>query len=251
MWRLSTSPPRVSVSFNVPNRAYHHGNLRRALLDGAVALFAKRGNFDFTFRELAREAGVTHNAPYRHFAGKSELLAAVRGEGFANLARVAHAALAARATMRAIACARSAKPTRFAIAWPHHFRLMLHNPFEGDAPEQNRGSVHAAARRDRRRPCARRAPQRFTARELALAAWALVHGVSSLIASGQLSEGEAHIKKCMRVLDAVFFDGAAKRTSRKAARRKSVTAAFTPGRRCDRRTVVLLNPGGLLPAAGV
>jgi AcrR family transcriptional regulator len=196
----------------VPSRAYHHGNLRRALIDGAVALFAQRGTFDFTFRELAREAGVTHNAPYRHFAGKADLLAAVRAEGFADLARVSHAALARasddpRDRVRALGEAY----VRFAIGRPHHFRLMLHNPFEGDTPETNReafqllhdvideGRASGALRND------------LTARELALAAWSLVHGFSSLMVSGQLSEAEARIKKYMRVLDDVFFDGAARR----------------------------------------
>jgi hypothetical protein len=56
---------------------YHHGNLRRALLDAALALFAERGRFDFTMRELARAAGVTHNAPYRHFADRWALLDAL------------------------------------------------------------------------------------------------------------------------------------------------------------------------------
>jgi AcrR family transcriptional regulator len=201
----------------VPGRAYHHGNLRRALLDSAVALFAKRGNFDFTFRELAREAGVTHNAPYRHFTGKADLLAAVRAEGFANLARVSHSALARcsddpRARVRALGEAY----VRFAIAWPHHFRLMLHNPFEGETPETNREALmllHDVLEEGRARGVLR---YDLTARELALTAWALVHGLSSLITSGQLPKGEAHIKKCMRVLEDVFFEGAAKRTSRKS-----------------------------------
>ena len=59
----------------------------------ALDMFAARGAFDFTLRELAREAGVTHNAPYRHFAGKAELLAALREEGFAALAEDAKTAM--------------------------------------------------------------------------------------------------------------------------------------------------------------
>jgi AcrR family transcriptional regulator len=207
----------------VPSRAYHHGNLRRALLDGAVGLFAKRGNFDFTFRELAREAGVTHNAPYRHFTGKADLLAAVCAEGFANLARASRAALArssddARERVRALGEAY----VRFAIAWPHHFRLMLHNPFEGEMPEKSREAfvlLHDAIEEGRARGVLR---NDLSARELALVAWAFVHGLASLIATGQLPEGEARIKKRMRMLEAVFFDGAAKRTSRRATKRENV-----------------------------
>jgi AcrR family transcriptional regulator len=65
--------------------AYHHGNLREALLDAAVSLIAEVGLKAFTLREVARRAGVSHNAPYRHFQDKEELLAAVRTQGFREL----------------------------------------------------------------------------------------------------------------------------------------------------------------------
>ena len=69
------------------NRAYHHGNLRRALLDAALQLVAERGIPDFTLREVARQAGVSHNAPYHHFADKAELVSALTIEGFQTLER--------------------------------------------------------------------------------------------------------------------------------------------------------------------
>lgn len=73
-------------------RPYHHGDLRRALLDAALQLVAERGINNFTLREVARQAGVSHNAPYNHFADKAELVAALTLEGFQKLE------LAARAT---------------------------------------------------------------------------------------------------------------------------------------------------------
>ena len=66
-------------------RPYHHGDLRRALLDAALQLTASRGRPDFTLREVARQAGVSHNAPYSHFADKAELVAALTVEGFQKL----------------------------------------------------------------------------------------------------------------------------------------------------------------------
>jgi AcrR family transcriptional regulator len=219
MLRLSTLGASLA---EVPSRAYHHGNLRRALIDGAVALFAQRGTFDFTFRELAREAGVTHNAPYRHFSGKADLLDAVRAEGFADLARACHAALSRasddpRDRVRALGGAY----VRFAIAHPHHFRLMLHNPFEGETPEKNREAfqlLHDVIDEGRAKGALR---ADLTARELALAAWSLVHGFSSLMVAGQLSEAEGRTRKYMRVLDAVFFDGASRRAARKSGTLRS------------------------------
>lgn len=57
--------------------SYHHGDLRRALVDAALALVAETGRWDLSLREVARRAGVSHNAPYAHFQDKGALLAAV------------------------------------------------------------------------------------------------------------------------------------------------------------------------------
>src|SRR5580658_10876521 len=69
-----------------PERPYHHGNLKPALLRAAVELIAEVGPAAFTLREVARRAGISHNAPYRHFREKDELVAAVAAEGFERLA---------------------------------------------------------------------------------------------------------------------------------------------------------------------
>lgn len=199
--------------------AYHHGNLRRTLLDAALALFAERGTFDFTLRELAREAGVTHNAPYRHFAGKGELLAALRAEGFAALADASRAALERssddpRARVRSLGEAY----VRFALARPLHFRLMLHNPLdEGAEPSPTdpaRHQPHAGEAfgilRDTLDAARKKGVVRddLSARELALGAWALVHGLSSLAVAGQIPADEARLRRYVKLLDKLFFEGA-------------------------------------------
>ena len=56
---------------------YHHGDLKAALVDGAIELIAERGVRGFSLAELSRRLGVTVAAPYRHFADRDELLAAV------------------------------------------------------------------------------------------------------------------------------------------------------------------------------
>jgi AcrR family transcriptional regulator len=60
---------------------YHHGDLRAALVDAAVAVIAERGVRDFSMAEASRRLGVTTAAPYRHFADRDELLAAVAARG--------------------------------------------------------------------------------------------------------------------------------------------------------------------------
>jgi AcrR family transcriptional regulator len=192
-------------------RAYHHGNLRRALLDAALALFVERGSFDFTLRELARHAGVTHNAPYRHFAGKSDLLEALREEGFAALARACQAALASspEADLRARVRLLGEAYVRFAVAHPHRFRLMSNNPLGEPRGDDARGEafamLHAALDEARRAGVVR---SDLSTRETALGAWALVHGLASLLVEGHVPATEARLKRYVKTLDALFFEGA-------------------------------------------
>ena len=66
-------------------RPYHHGNLRAALLDAAEQTLGQRGVRELSLRELAREVGVSHGAPRRHFADKQALLDALAQDGFERL----------------------------------------------------------------------------------------------------------------------------------------------------------------------
>ncbi len=66
-------------------RSYHHGNLRAELLDTAIAQLREVGADELSLRALAREIGVSQTAPYRHFADKGELLAAMATRGYRDL----------------------------------------------------------------------------------------------------------------------------------------------------------------------
>jgi AcrR family transcriptional regulator len=69
----------------VSTARYHHGDLRRSLLDAAVAAARERGPDGLALRELARTVGVSHNAAYRHFAGREQLVEAVAEVGLGGL----------------------------------------------------------------------------------------------------------------------------------------------------------------------
>jgi AcrR family transcriptional regulator len=112
--------------------AYHHGDLRNALVSSAVRLIGNGGISAFSLREAAREVGVSANAAYRHFDDKSALLSAVAEDGFARLA-----ARMRRAMKRATA-GQGAEPSsiarfkavgrayvEFAIDQPEIFRVMF------------------------------------------------------------------------------------------------------------------------------
>lgn len=62
---------------NTRTKPYHHGDLKAALIGGAIELIVQRGAHKFSLAELSRRLGVTVSAPYRHFANRDELLAAV------------------------------------------------------------------------------------------------------------------------------------------------------------------------------
>ena len=72
------------------SNTYHHGNLRAELLDTAVEQLRTSSVEDLSLRALAREIGVSQTAPYRHFADKNELLAAMATRGYRELVRALH-----------------------------------------------------------------------------------------------------------------------------------------------------------------
>ena len=75
-------------------RPYHHGNLREALLEQAERALADGGTGALSLRELARDVGVSHGAPRRHFADKQALLDALAESGFEQLGAALRKAIA-------------------------------------------------------------------------------------------------------------------------------------------------------------
>ncbi len=196
-------------------RAYHHGDLRRALLDAALELFAARGGFDFTFRELARAAEVTHQAPYRHFAGKAELLTALREEGLAALAAREEAALTRTTSdARTRVTALGEAYVRFALDEPLLFRLVMSHPLEASEADAVKGSKSYRLLERTLAEAQSEGVVRtdLSAKELALGAWGLVHGMASLLASGRLPKGPARIEGYVGLLSTLFFQGAEARS---------------------------------------
>lgn len=92
---LSTStrlPIIVTVNDQLDQRGYHHGDLRAALLEAAERALRTRGAAQLSLRDLAREVGVSHAAPRRHFPERQDLLDALAENGYARLgAHIRHA----------------------------------------------------------------------------------------------------------------------------------------------------------------
>lgn len=132
-------------------------------------------------RALARQAKVSHNAPYRHFPDRETLLAALAADGYAMLGRAQREA-AATGGLRGMGEAY----VRFALEHPQRFRLM----FGG----QVQISKHPALREVATKTFARlsgalseRVPEAQAARDASIAAWALVHGLAQLLLEDRIA----------------------------------------------------------------
>lgn len=150
---------------------YHHGDLRASLLRAASELVEKKGIDGLSLRNVARRAGVSHNAPYRHFPSRSALLAAIAAAGFERFRAELEAAERAGGLR-----ARGEAYVHFALARPELFRLMFGPAVEGDAQlREQAGLAFGGLRQAITSHAGQEAP--FAA----LAAWALVHGLSHLL----------------------------------------------------------------------
>lgn len=164
-----------------PVRPYHHGNLRASLLEAAEVVLAERGAQGLTLREVARAAGVSHAAPYHHFASLDELLAAVAERGFVALGDAMAAAVAVPDTRERLLRVAQAYVDA-ARAAPERFRLMFgpllarkdEHPALKQAAQRAFGHVLAAAS----------AHDPSQGASLALAGWSLAHGLSHLLIDG-------------------------------------------------------------------
>jgi len=169
---------------------YHHGNLRAALIDGASDLLEREGPLGVTLRGAAREAGVSQAAPYRHFASKSALLAAVAEAGFASLARTMDQAAQRHPDAPGRALEAMAKAiVQFAARHPSRYRLMCGPAVRGRDHPSLRKAAAASWQRltDTIRDCQDAGLIRPGASEpQAFVLWAAIHGVAVLVVDEQL-----------------------------------------------------------------
>jgi len=168
-----------------PADRYHHGDLRAALLREAGSTLATSGPEALSLRELARALGVSHNAPYKHFANRDALLAALATEGFRELTADGQEA-ARTAPEGEMMRARALAYIRFALRRPAVFKLMFSRDVSGRAHTEL-GEAARAGFFALRQAVAGGATDR-TANDTALAAWAFVHGIAHLLIDRQIPE---------------------------------------------------------------
>jgi len=161
---------------------YHHGDLRRALLDTALEAVAEQGPAAISLRDVARRAGVSHAAPTHHFGDKTGLLTALAAEGWSLLAD----ALTEAGEQKPSFAELGVTYVVFATAHPAHFAVMrAPGLVRGDDPELAAAQQRAGDRLQAGASSHDRGTTPETA-TTALAGWALVHGLSALLVEGMV-----------------------------------------------------------------
>jgi AcrR family transcriptional regulator len=172
-----------------PRKPYHHAHLEETLLKTAIHLISEVGPAGFTLREVARRAGVSHNAPYRHFADREKLLAAVAAQGFRELTRAMRDATQRQAEPLDRLKAAGLAYIDFALRRPEHFAVMFDAPVAKHTSSDQAEAAEVAFRtllafvkacQDKRQLPAGDTLQ-FT-----LLAWTMVHGIAKLATAKRL-----------------------------------------------------------------
>ena len=173
-------------------KPYHHGDLRRALLDEALRTIQTHGVEQLTLRTVGERLGVSRSALYRHFADKQSLLAAVGKEGFRKLRQTITDAWEQNGRGRAGFQAMGKAYVQFAVAHPSHYRVMFGGFIESAAKDDHFIAEAKAAFQvlvdalvDQQNAGNVRHDDPVL---MARFAWALVHGTAMLVIDGQLPE---------------------------------------------------------------
>ncbi len=175
-----------------PRRSYHHGNLRRALIDEALATIQAQGVDALTLRSIGARLGVSRTALYRHFADKRALLTAVATEGFTALRQQLVSAWEEGGRNDAAFRGMGAAYVRFAIENPSYYRVMFGGFVDQEPrdPELAREAMAAFqalvdALASLQRDSILRGDDTLL---MASYVWALVHGIAMLGIDGHLRE---------------------------------------------------------------
>ncbi|RZU45964.1 TetR family transcriptional regulator [Streptomyces sp. BK022] len=169
--------------------SYHHGDLRAACLRAARELLEEDGSAGLSLRAVARRAGVSATAPYRHYADRDALVSAVAAEGYRELAEHLAAAHPEPRTPDELASVAVAY-VRFALDRPAMFRVMFAEPCDPNSEER---VAATAAISEYVRGIVRAVFPGVDPDALSTTVWALVHGLAFLHLDGKLDSSAPEV----------------------------------------------------------
>jgi AcrR family transcriptional regulator len=192
---------------------YHHGDLRRALVDAAIVLLERGGPERLSLREVARAAGVSQSAPYNHFAGKQDLLAWLATTGFRELEASQAAIAAADGPADGRLVDLGVDYLRAALARPQLYRLMFGTGIEDWSAHPALVGAKGASADPLKAAIARylsgsAQPDGEVVDTAMVVLWSLVHGLASLSIDGSLNRDKhPDLEEFVRRGVAVFVGG--------------------------------------------
>lgn len=198
MIRVKHEGVAVTPAAQTP-RAYHHGDLRNALVEAGLQLLASRSADALSLRELARTVGVSATAIYRHFPDKAALQAALVAEGLERLGARQRLATLEAGGGNAGFLASGLAYVRFAVANPALFRLVFSQPHALDWLVADPCEVPAPMR-GLREDIHRLIPAQVAQHRRqawVLQAWALVHGLAMLWLDQQIEPDWASVEQAL------------------------------------------------------
>lgn len=169
-------------------------DFRERLCEAAERLFAERGPDAVTMRQLAAELGVSPMTPYRYFADKEDILAAVRTNGFNRFAEAMETARCAKKSARSRGAGVGEAYINFAFEHPHTYKLMfdLNQPHERDYPELLAAGQRArATMSDWVEDLISEGVMAGDPEQIGMMYWASTHGAVVLELAGKLPQGAA------------------------------------------------------------
>jgi AcrR family transcriptional regulator len=194
---------------------YHHGNLKRVLVDTAVQFIYEQGTGELSLRKIARKAGVSHTAPYRHFKGKNAMLAAVAKEGFDMMLKQTREMIAkSRGNELDHFAIIGLSYIEFAIRYPSHYRVMFgtrgEDSYLSDEFKPESTPVFKLLR-DTISICRDKGLLKAgDLQEMTLAAWSIAHGFAMLRIDHHIPEkklGEKGLNTLKRSVVTAIYQG--------------------------------------------
>ena len=170
----------------VPAPSEQHGDVRRLVLDAAIAIIETDGADSLSMREVARQAGVSHQAPYHYFGDRSGIFAAISEEGFTGLAQAFRDVLE---TEMPAAKAGFIAYLNFSREHIGHFRVMFRNDICGVITHASTQTAADSAFEELRLMVARITGPEIdpnNAFTFATMLWSLSHGLATLVIDGPL-----------------------------------------------------------------
>lgn len=192
----------VQTPQEASERAYHHGNLKAALIEAGLAALSEVEPDALSLRQLAKTVGVSPNAAYRHFADKRDLLDAMAAECFRRFAASQHKAVQGLDDPVKRLEASGLAYVDFARTHPAMHRLMFQQlackatTASTDLVAQSLGAMSVLL--EAASALLQAPPQDERVRVLAAACWSLVHGLSNLAMTGQLDVFDMDVAELIR-----------------------------------------------------